>query len=482
MTIRITGISNSGLDTDALVKSLMTAKKSGYNKIAQQKTLAEWKKADYNTMYKGLDDFRRNTVLNFSLSNSLAVKQAASSNATIATATANADAVNFPHTLKVTQLATGASMSSSAAVSGLGISQSTTVNINGTDITIDPAYTVNDFASVINNTEGLNIKATYDNTLNRLFLYSTTQGEDSKIDFSGNLGNADAMTLLDNLHLSTVPSQGQNAEFTLDGVSSTALGVTSNEFSISGVKYSLKGIGTTGITVASDNDKVIANVKAFIDSYNTMLGAVNTEVNETRYRDYLPLTDDQKADMKDSEITAWEAKAKSGMLYNDPTLSTLSYAMRDSFSSPIAGLTGKYTNASSIGITTGDYSEKGKLYLDEDKLRKALEEDPQIVQKIFGTVNDDSSKSGIAVRLSGKLQDAISKIKTEAGTSASSSTDFTSNLGKRINDYATTLKTLNTKLKEMEETYYKKFSAMETALSKLNSQSSWLSQQLGQSR
>jgi flagellar hook-associated protein 2 len=479
MTIRLTGISNSGLDTDALVKSLMTAKRAGYNKIAQQKTQAEWKKTDYNTMYKALKDFRDKTVFDFNMTSSLLAKRAASSNEAIATATANADAVNFPHTLKVDKLATSASMSSSEAVvsGGLGITGTTSVKINGIDIPVNDTYTINDFASVINNTEGLNIKANYDNTLKRFFLYSTESGANSKIDLSGNSGNAEAMKLLDNLHLdTTTPSTGRDAEFTLDGVDFKN---KDNQFTISGVKYSLKGEGgTTSITVSSDNDKVIANVKAFVASYNTMLGAINTEINETKYKDFLPLTADQKADMKDSEITAWETKAKSGMLKNDPALSTLSYAMRDAFSSPISGLTGKYNTASSIGITTGDYSEKGKLYLDEKKLMKALEEDPEIVQKIFGTVSDTGNKSGIAVRLSDNLKTAIDKIKVDAGTSDSASSDFTSNLGKKINAYDKTMKELNTRLKAMEDSYYKKFAAMEKSLSKLNSQSSWLTQQL----
>ena len=485
MTMRLTGISNSGLDTDALVKSLMTAKRAGYDKIGQQKTLAEWKKTDYNTMYKGLNDFRNNTVLNFKMSSSLNSTKAESTDITKVTATANASAASFTHILKVTTLATGASMSSSGTATWTAPVADTIVNINGKDIVIQTTDTANDFASKINNTAGLNIKANYDATLNKFFLYSTDSGSGSKIDLTADF-LADGTTpntgkaLLAGLNLDTSAAvTGTNAEFELDGVKSSDLGITGNTFTVSGVKYNLKATGIVNVAVSPDTDKVIANVKAFVESYNTMLGAVNTKINEAKYKDFLPLTAEQKADLKDSEITAWEAKAKSGMLKNDPALSTLSYAMRDNFSSPIAGLTGNYTTAASIGITTGDYSEKGKLYLDEDKLRKALEADPQIVQKMFGTDGDTTSKDGIAVRLYDSLQTAIDKIKVDAGTSDSASSDFTRNLGKKIYAYEQTMKDLNSRLKAMEESYYKKFSAMETALSKLNSQSSWLAQQLG---
>lgn len=484
MTIRLTGISNAGLDTDALVKSLMKAKRIGYDKMSQQKTQLEWKKADYNTLNTALTSFRNNTIFNFKMTSSLDSRKAQSTDETKVTATANASAANFTHILNVTTLATGASMSSSAAAVWSPPTATTTVDINGKSITVDPTDTVYDFVSKINNTAGLNVKANYDATLNKFFMYSTDSGSAAKIDLTAaaNTAPGDAKTLLDNLKLNTATAvTGINPDFTLDGVTSASLGITSNTFTVSGVKYNLKATGTASVAVSSDTDKVVANVKAFIESYNTMLGSVNTKISETKYKDFLPLTADQKAEMSDNDITAWEVKAKSGLLRNDSALSALASSMRDNFSSQIAGLTGSYTSASSIGITTGEYSEKGKLYLDEDKLRKALEADPQIVQKIFGTDGGSTSANGIAVRLYDTVKTAMDKIKVQGGTSASATSDFTSSLGKKINDYATRMLNMDRRLDDMEESYYTKFSKMETALSKLNSQSSWLSQQLGTS-
>ena len=485
MTMRITGLSNTGLDTDALVKNLMTAQRTKYEKINQQKTLAEWKKTDYNTMSTALASFRNNTLLNFKMSSSLSATAATTTDATKVTATATAAAATFTHALEVTSLSTGASMASSGAATWAGAD--TEVDINGTKVKVYATDTANDFASRISNTAGLNIKANYDTTLNRFFMYNTTSGGTSEVDLSGTQ-TAAAQTLLSNLQLSTAAptvaagNLGKDPVFKLDGVSSATLGITSNTFTVSGVKYTLTGTGNASVAVSSDTDKVVENVKAFIASYNTMLGAVNTEVNETRYKDYLPLTDEQKTAMKDSDVTAWEAKAKSGLLYNDATLKTLSYAMRENFSSPVAGLTGSYTSASSIGITTGVYTERGKLYLDEageKKLRTALAADPQVVQKIFGTIGSSSSTNGIATRLGDTLQTALTNIKTAGGTTASATSDYTSVLGKKINDYALQLSNMTKSLKTMEDNYYMKFSKMETALTKINSQSSWLSQQLG---
>ena len=486
MTTRITGLSNSGLDTDALVKSIMQAKRASYERILQQKTQTEWKKADDFALYKSLSDFRNNTVFNFKMTSSLATKKAVSSDDSKVSAVANADAATFTHTIDVTKLATGASLSSNAKITGSISSAAATIVLNGINVEIGANSTMNDIASAINNTAGVNVKANYDATLNRFFMVSTNSGADAKIDLTGNTSAA-SLDILKTLKLADATATagpiitGQNAEFTLDGATSAELGINTNNFTVSGVKYNLKAVtnGTISIGVSSDTDKMVANVKSFIESYNTMLGSINTKINETKYRDFLPLSADQKAAMSESEVTEWEKKAKSGMLKNDATLSALSYAMRENFAKNIEGLTGSYTTAANIGITSGLYSEKGKLYLDEDKLKAALEADPEIVQKMFGTDGTTANKDGIAVRLYDTLKVAIDKIKVDAGTTAT--IDYTSNLGKKISAYEKTLADLNTRLNAMEDSYYMKFSAMETALTKINSQSSWLSQQLGSS-
>lgn len=478
MTTRLTGLSNSGLDTDALVKSLMKAQRTRYDKIGQLKTQLEWKKADYNTLNTALTSFRNNTIFNFKMSSSLNATKAESTDATKVTATANSGAATFTHVLEVTTLATGASMASNGAAVWTAPAADTVVNINGKDITVNTTDTAYDFVSKINNTAGLNVKANYDATLNKFFMYSTDSGSAAKIDLTANAGAA--QTLLNGLGLNTAAAAtGTDSVFKLDGVTSASLGITSNTFTVSGVKYNLKATGTASVAVSSDTDKVVANVKAFIDSYNTMLGTVNTELSETKYKDFMPLTEDQKSAMTDNDITAWETKARSGLFRNNSILNELSYSMRDNFASQISGLTGTYTSASSIGITTGTYTEKGKLYLDEDKLRKALEADPQIVQKIFGTDGGTTSKNGVAVRLYDSLKTAMDKIKVESGITASATSDYTSALGKKINEYTTRLSDMDTRLNALEESYYTKFSKMETALTKLNSQSSWLTQQLG---
>ncbi|MPL97840.1 Flagellar hook-associated protein 2 [bioreactor metagenome] len=498
MVTRTYGLSGSGMDVDQMVKDLMKAQRVRYDTMVQKKTQVEWKKADFNTMYNSISDFR-NTVFNYKLQSTLQPKQVTSSNEAVASITANTDAANISHDLTVHQLATGAKKASSAAITADGKTKDTLANqfgVTGTfdivlndgtaskTISVDSSKSIYELVANINNS-GLNIKASYDTTLDRFFLSTTKTGETAKIDLSANTGTG--QTFLENsLKLGAVANvgSGQDAIFSLDGIGSTTdvaaatnLKMDSNSFTISGVTYNLKSTGSTNATVLSDNDKAIASVKAFVEAYNTALSKVNGELKETKYSDFLPLTADQRSDMSESEIKTWEEKAKSGTLRNNSILQSMVNSMRSSISTPISGLTGKYNTMSSIGITTGSYTENGKLYLNETKLKEALEADPDILTKMFTTDGENSSKDGIATRLYDTLKVSMDKISTEAGITASIDTDTKSALAKKIIEYNKSIEAFNDRMADLEERYYTQFNAMETALSKLSQQSSWLTQQ-----
>ena len=506
MTTRISGLS-TGMDIDTMVTNLMKAQRAPLDTLTQKKTLLEWKKSDYSDMYSKLREFR-NKTFDFKLSDSLSPMKTVSTDESVATATASGDAANVSHTLSVTQLASGASVTTVALGSATdktslstqfatalgGITSDTfTINLNGKDITVDKTKSIYDFVSSVNKAD-VGVKASYDATLDRVFFSSSTSGAAAKVDFSGTAAGSDGETFLNGAlklnDVGTAKVAGSDATFTLDGMELTK---SSNSFTIAGVTYTLKkadpidpaipgdkstAVATIGIS--KDVDKTIENVKAFIKEYNSMLDAVNTAVNAKRYKDYLPLTSEQRKEMSDDDIKSWETKAKSGMLRNDAILTSLASGIRNDFSDPVSGITSKYNSAAAIGITTGDYSENGKLYLDETKLKKALEEDPDAVSKVFGSSGDARSADGIANRLYDTLKGAMDKIDDKAGV-LKGSYDTQSTMAKEIDDYADRITALTTRLNDMEDRYYKQFDAMETALNKLNSQASWLQQQTGSS-
>lgn len=536
------GLSGSGLDIDSIVKKLMAGQQAKEDALAQKKTVLQWQKTAYNTVSDDLSNFR-NTIFNYKLQSTLIPNKVSSNTPSIATATANAGAADVNHSLVVAQLASGVNLTSTASIttgtdkstlaSQMGIVNPFTMNItNGSAtkaISITPSESINDVVNAINNA-GVNMQANYDSTLDRFFLSTTNMGSSTGINIStttispNTAISDDGGNFIKGLHLyaglpsssstndgtntttttSFSSSPGKNAIFQLDGVGLTE---ASNTFSISSVTYNLTGVSTgtltgdgvgtqgfsgqtTTISVTNDVDTAVSSIQSLVDSYNKILAEVNGKLNETRYTDYPPLTDAQKASMKDSDITLWNAKAQSGMLHNDATLTSLVNTLRNAFSNPVSGITGTYNSAASIGITTGDYTEGGKLYLDTNKLRTALQANPNVLNQLFGasgttTTNGvtitNSQSQGIAGRLYDGIKKTMDQLATIAGTTINAQYDTTSNLAQEITDYNRQISDASDTFNTMQSAYYKQYNAMEVAIQQLSAQSSWLSSQLGTS-
>ncbi|MGE4271304.1 MAG: flagellar filament capping protein FliD [Desulfitobacterium sp.] len=489
MVMRSYGLSGSGMDIDQIVKDMMAARRIQYDKVWQKKTQLEWKKVDYNTMYTSLQDFRSSKVFNFKLQSTLMPKAVSSTAENTVSATANADAANVSHAINVTQLAEGARMTSSDSLGSAALKDTlrsqfnldgsvpSTFDIvlgNGTStqkITVDTTKSINEFVSSINNS-GLGIKANYDANLDRFFIYSTESGADAKIELSGFEGDETGRDLLVSTLKIGNSAAGKDALFDLDGMMN--ISQSSNSFTISGVTYNLKAEGSANIVVAADNEKAITTVKDFVNSYNELLSKINGELKESKHSTFLPLTSEQRRAMEESEIIEWDKKARSGMLRRDSDLQDAVSKMRNDISSPISGLTGKYTSLASIGITTGNYSEGGKLHIDETKLKEALEADPDVINKLFRASGESPDQQGVANRLYDTLKVSMDKISAVAGTSSAIEGDLNSSLAKKIRDYNDGLDRINDRLAMVEARYYKQFDAMESALNRLSQQSGWL--------
>jgi flagellar hook-associated protein 2 len=198
-------------------------------------------------------------------------------------------------------------------------------------------------------------------------------------------------------------------------------------------------------------------------------------VGETRYRDYAPLTSDQKKEMSDKEVELWEEKAKSGLLRSDSTLSSALNSMRSDFYTSLQGGSFGIDHLSEIGITTTkQYRLGGVLEIDEAKLKKQIEENPQAISELFSKNGDTYDTQGIAVRLRNTIKDTITTIEKRAGNTGQSDTQYT--IGKSLNDLDERINNFNDRLKMIENRYWSQFTAMEQAIQKANSQSSYLSQ------
>ncbi|WP_127580310.1 flagellar filament capping protein FliD [Paenibacillus koleovorans] len=287
-----------------------------------------------------------------------------------------------------------------------------------------------------------------------------------------------AITSVSNQDYSKITVNGINANIEYNGI---PVSYKTNSFEINGVSFTARNLTSQAvkISVANDTDKVFANIKSFVDSYNALVESVNKKTSEARFRDFLPLTAEQRKDMKEDEIKRWEEKAKSGLLKSDTILTGALQNMRNSLNNAIGGLPANSLNQLlQIGIKTGNYMEQGKLYIDETKLRKAIAEQPDQVMAMFTADDKDRNTDradGLAVRMYDQAERIMNQLKETAGTSLSGPTDYLQ--GKELQRLEDRIKAMTTRLTAVEDRYYRQFTAMEKYINQLNSQSAWLAQQ-----
>jgi flagellar hook-associated protein 2 len=346
-------------------------------------------------------------------------------------------------------------------------------SINGQTFSYDKTTKLQDMLDDINNNAAAKVTLSY-NSLTDGFMITSDSGSDGSLVIDNISGNAFGTSSAFGIAEGTV-TKGADAEAVINGTTVTR---DSNDFPIDGVNYSLKKVtqGTSEEKVVysleHDYSATVDAVAKFVDAYNTLFSTLKALDTETDYSDdYPPLTDDQRSEMSDDQITAWEKKAKSGLLRHNADLESLMSTMKNAFYSAIGG-TGK--NATQIGITTAGYfdSNAGQVILDESALEDALANNPEEVVRMFtnGSSTSASSEQGLAYR----LRSAMTKYSSAVTESIKTGT-------KKLDDYDTQIDSLEDKLSSLAERYYAKFSNMETALSKLNSQSSYISQMFGSS-
>lgn len=302
------------------------------------------------------------------------------------------------------------------------------------------------------------------------------------------------------LGLTTGNSQkGQNAIFTFNGLQTER---PSNTFQINGFEINLKQVTdptvkitengvekdsfptTNAVTFSSapNTDKIVDSVVQFVNDYNKMIEELNAKLREPKYRNFQPLSDEQKKEMKEKEIELWEEKAKSGTLRNDSTISSMLSQMRTIMSSSVQ--VGETENDKmslrDLGITAStSYTENGKLLIDEDKLREAIAADPDSVYKLIGRSVDDNDqkKNGIAVQYRKVLLDAQKDIRSKAGRAGDTNDAFS--LGRTLKDMNTQIDRFQDRLKMTEDRYWRQFTAMERAIQRANAQSAQLMSSFG---
>ncbi len=294
---------------------------------------------------------------------------------------------------------------------------------------------------------------------------------------------AESLTLSDGKLADTALVEGADAKVWINGVPTTR---SSNTFSIDGLTLKLSRVSPyeageyeeTVIGTERDVEQIVDAFKSFVEDYNAMVTKLRDLTDaEATYREYDPLTAEQKKEMSEREIELWEEKAKEGLLRNDSTITTMLSAIRSAlYTKPASSSYALFD----IGLETTSYFStdggKGILVFDETMLRNALAADPESVKLLWTDAQD-----GLASKLMSALDSAV---RTSGGTKGTlvelagvkgSSTAKSNTLYNQMVSISERIKDLQAKYERERQRYWNQFNSMETIMNNYNAQSNMLS-------
>lgn len=474
--VRISGLS-SGLDVEQIIEDLMRVERIPVDRVFQQKVQAEWKRdayRDVNMKFLRL----RNMSFDLGLQGTFEKKTATSSHENILTVTATGQAQEGQYELQVNRLATAGRVVFAEAGGRLaeyfedGVEEAS-FTLRGEDgewheITVSQEDDLLSIANRINENKNLGIHAFSDGE--SISLTTRATGAEARIEVQ----EPDGFFAEVFGQMAPEEGVGQNAVVNVNGIEIEA---AENTINLNGLIVDLHAVDqetTVRVSVDHDVDAAVDSIKEFVDLYNELVDELNAALREETFRDFKPLTDEEKAQMSDKEIELWEEKARSGILRSDQLVSNVLTEMRLALGGVVEGL-GDQSSLAQIGIKTGAWFEYGRLYVDEEKLRGAIRDNPTEVRDLF-TQNGEGNTQGIAKRLTEALDRGMKRIDETAGKSTTLYDQ--SFLGERIRDYEDRLMAMEERLISIEQNHWRKFTAMEQVLSQLYAQSDWLYQQM----
>lgn len=492
----------TGLDSAELIKNMTVGTRSKIAKQQQSKQLIAWQTEAYRGISNKLVDFSRKYTSFTSSSNLLSSKFYTSSNVTTSgsnaskvTVTGNSDMADQISIVSATKASSGGALSTQQLklASGSNATSETKfsdiapaiaggiLNIpGGTEITLAADATIASAVTAINaQTNATGITARYVESLGR-FEFTTTKNTDVTI--TGTLASSllgGDTTVAAKTDASIKIKYGTGAEIPLTS--------TTGSFNVDGLNITVNESFDTGdavkLKVSADTDKVLSTIKDMVKDYNDIVDLVNTEYTTKPNRNFQPLSDEQRKELTEDEAKKWDEKAKAGMLFGNTDISSLSRDLRTVFFSDKDAV----VELEKIGITSSKaWQDNGKIVIDEEKLKKAITEDPENVTNVFSRAKSDTESGGVMVRLKSvtdkyaKTEGATKGILIEKAGSTYAPLSMTKNIllaqDKRIDRI---IESLNRTLITEESRYQKQFANLETVYAKMNAQAGWLNQQFG---
>ncbi len=493
MAMRLSGLM-SGMDTDSVIQELVSARKTKVDKEVKAQTKLEWKLDAWKDLNKKLKNLQNKYINNMRFTSSYMKKTTKVSNSSAVSVITGEGAVNGVQELKVKELAktaylTGAEVKTKSGdkataltkVSELGsIDSDAAITLNGEELMkVTAETTISDVLTALKDA-GLN--ASFDENNQRLFVSAKESGAKNDFTLSGT-GMALTALGLSVKNNGATKIAGQDAEIELNGATFKS---SSNTFNINGL--TLTALSKTAdnetvtITTQDDTDGIYDMVKGFLKEYNSIINEMDKLYNADSAKGYEPLTDEEKEALSESEVEKYEKKIKDSLLRRDSNLSSISSILKQTMSAGVE-LDGKKMYLSDFGINTLSYftapdNEKNAYHIDgdpddestsgnADKLKTMISNDPSTVVDFFSKLSQNlytemsnQSKSVDGYRSFGNFYDD-KKLKSD------------------YDSYKSKIADLERKLADYEDKWYKKFAAMETAMAKMQSNTSAVTSLLG---
>ncbi len=505
MGISLSGLA-SGMDTQGMVRDMMRVHRVKVDRVVREKTKLQWKKEAWDDMNKNLFGFYKKELFSFKLAKSYRAKKLNSSNPSLIETLNGEKAPNGNHHIEIQQMAKGSYLTGEKIdKEGLDIDSNTKVSdlldfADGEAKTIkvstkegeapkEISVTKDDtLGSIAQKMKDLDVDMTvgFDSTYDRFFMNSKSTGQKVQISVDGDdallnvmgfkAGTADADG---NIQGGTRKgSLGTDAKFVYNG---TELTSESNEVDVNGLKFNIMSdTGDVDITVAQDVDAVYNKVKDFVNKYNEIIDLIQEKYDAPSSKGFDIPTKEEKAAISEKDAEDLEKRIKDSLFRKDDDLMGIKDTMRRILSTNQGVDTKdmKFKTLSDLGIKSAEYKlrENGKLHIEgdedddlystgENKLRKAIEEDPEAVEELLTALGKELyDKMGDKMK-SSKISSALTFYNDKT-------------MRKQLDNYSKKIVDMEKKMAAMEQRYYKQFTAMEQAIQKSQSTGDWFAQQI----
>ena len=365
------------------------------------------------------------------------------------------------------------------------------LQINDETLTFNQDSTVEKIISTINSSDA-GVEVSFSKTTNQFNLTAKETGSAGRIEIAEN-GLAGAL-------FGKVNEKGGDAEFTatINGKTTTYTR-SSNTVELDGLTVTLEGTfsakdkngndttniddidSTQGVTFTSktDTDAIVDVIKQMVTDYNAMVTEVKKAYTDMPLQKsdgskYEPLTAEDEADMTESEIKAYEEKAKTGILFMDRELSSLYSALRGA----VVG-DGDPAYLREIGISTSYEEGLTTISLDENKLRQALETDLDGVRDAFTKSGENgnglmASIQEVTDRYAATTGATKGILIEKAGSKYSAASALDNTMQDKLEDLDEQIARWQDKMSNKVDYYTNKFTRLEVLINQMNSQSSAL--------